>query len=119
MNNRGAALILAIFMMIVFGVIGAAIVTMLSTSSTTSSEDLISTQTFFIAESGVEIRIKQASAGDTSASKTYSYNNYSINVLLTPLSTITKNSEVKTMYKVKSSASIYNIRRSIIVKFWK
>ena len=121
MNNRGAALMLAIFMIIVFGIIGAAIVTMLTTSSITSSEDLISSQAFFMAESGGEIRIKQFLDDPTNSTdnKTYSYNNFTITTELNIVKTINHVSNTRVFSILTSTATEDNIRRAITVKFWK
>ncbi len=116
MNNKGAALMLAIFMLIVFAIIGAAVVTMLTTSSITSSEDLISSQALFMAESGAEIRIKDFLNNSLTDNKTYSYNGFT-------MQTGFINSDVqaigKKIYLLKSTASKDNIRRAIKIKFWK
>lgn len=53
-NNKGFSLLLAVFLLVVFGFIGVSIVTMLSNQSVSSSEELISAQAFYLAESGVE-----------------------------------------------------------------
>ena len=107
MGNKGAALIVAIFMLIVFAIIGTTIVTMLSTSSITSSEDLISAQTFFMAESGAEIRIKEFLNGTLTSNKTYTYNDFTIQTSL-------NGNEIVVL---KSTASKGNIKRTIKVKF--
>jgi len=59
-NNKGFSLLLAVFLLVVFGFIGVSIVTMLSNQSVSSSEELISVQAFYLAESGVEWGIRKS-----------------------------------------------------------
>ncbi|MEC9493246.1 hypothetical protein [Flexistipes sp.] len=59
-NNRGFSLLLAVFLLVVFGFIGVSIVTMLSNQSVSSSEELISAQAFYLAESGIEWGIRKS-----------------------------------------------------------
>ena len=59
-NNKGFSLLLAVFLLVVFGFIGVSIVTMLSNQSVSSSEELISAQAFYLAESGVEWGIRES-----------------------------------------------------------
>ena len=115
-NNRGAAIIFAVFMLVVFALIGAAIVTMLSVSSTTASEDLISTQAFFLAESGAEIRIMKAISGDKTSNDNYTYNDYNIRTYITQLGTDTDNT--KDFFQVDSLCTKGSIKRKVRVKFW-
>ncbi|AEI15384.1 hypothetical protein Flexsi_1742 [Flexistipes sinusarabici DSM 4947] len=59
-NNKGFSLLLAVFLLVVFGFIGVSIITMLSNQSVNSSEELISAQAFHLAESGVEWGIRES-----------------------------------------------------------
>ena len=118
-NNKGFSLIFAIFLLIVFAIIGAAILTMLSTSSLSSSEDLISTQAFFLAESGAEIRIFQLiSNNDSSQSKSYYFSTNSNYKIYTYLKKLADLPDSRKLYKVRSTGKISAIQRTIKIKFW-
>jgi len=64
-NNKGFSLLLAVFLLVIFGFIGVSIVTMLSNQSVSSSEELISAQAFYLAESGVEWGIRESITADS------------------------------------------------------
>ena len=116
-NNKGFSLIFAIFLLIVFSIIGTALITMVSTSHESSAEDLLFSQAFFLAESGAEIRIYQCvKDGNCNDNKTYLYNSNRIKTKIYKLADLP---EDKTFYQVKSEAKIRHIKRAIIVKFWK
>lgn len=118
-NNKGFSLIFAIFLLIVFAIIGTAILTMLSTSSLSSSEDLISTQAFFLAESGAEIRIFQLiSNNDSSQSKSYYFSTNSNYKIYTHLKKLADLPDSRKLYKVRSTGKISEIQRTIKIKFW-
>lgn len=57
MDNRGSTLILAIFMIIIFGIIGVSLVDMVVNENIETAEEFQSVQALFLAESGIEIAI--------------------------------------------------------------
>lgn len=118
-NNKGFSLIFAIFLLIVFAIIGTAILTMLTTSYQSSSEDLISTQAFFLAESGAEIRIFQLiSDNDSSENKNYYFSANSNYRIYTHLKKLADLPDSRELYKVRSTGKISTIQRTIKIKFW-
>ena len=119
-NSKGFALAYALFLMAIFGILGAAIVIMLNTSSVSSSEELLSVQALYLAESGAEIRIRKALEGDTSETtkiiKYDGFNNFSSKVKLDKIATTPDGEELYSLY---STGEIFNIKRKIYIKFWK
>gem|GEM_PF-1643123 len=118
-NNRGASLIVAIFMLVVFGVIGVGLVSMLTTSHETSSEDMVSIQAFFMAESGAEIKIFDTVKTGSVSPKSYSWGNYNITTAISSISDITENPKYSHYYNIKSKCTVMNIKREIEGKFLK
>jgi len=118
LDKKGFSLIFAIFMLVIFAVIGASVVTMLTTSTESSSEDLLYAQALYLAESGKEIRIMEAIKGDVSnGNKNYFFienNNLKIEVSLRKLSSIPDN---ESLYLLNSTGNVFHIRRKIKVKF--
>lgn len=109
-NRKGMSLIVAVFMLVVFSFIGITLVSILSTQSTSSSQELLSTQALFLAESGVEIAIKDnLSTGDN-----YILGNGKITLKIEDIDNITEDIH---LYKVESTGSIGEIKRKIAVKY--
>jgi len=119
-TQKGFVLAYALILLVIFSLLGVSIVSMLTTSSVTSSEDFISLQALYIAESGAEIRIRETLEGDTTEdSRTYefdNFNNYSTNVTLKE---IMDGPDGKKLFSVYSTGKIFNIKRKIFIKFWK
>jgi MSHA biogenesis protein MshP len=119
-TQKGFVLAYALILLVIFSLLGVSIVSMLTTSSVTSSEDFISLQALYIAESGAEIRIRETLEGDTTEdSRTYefdNFNNYSTNVTLKK---IMDGPDGKKLFSVYSTGKIFNIKRKIFIKFWK
>ena len=117
-SNKGFSLIFAIFMLLVFGIIGSAVITMLTTSTVTSTEDLLSSQALFLAETGEEIRIKEALDGDlTEGVKNYEFKdfeNFKITVSMKKIADIPTGKKIYSLY---STGKVFHIRRKIFVKF--
>jgi len=109
-NRKGMSLIVAVFMIVVFSFIGITLVSILSTQSISSSEELLSTQALFLAESGVEIAIKDnLSIGDN-----YILGNGKITLKIEDIGNITEDTH---LYKVESTGYIGDIERKIAVKY--
>ena len=118
-NKKGFILAYALILLVIFSVLGVAIVNMLITSSTTSSEDFLSVQALYLAESGAEIRIRQTLEGDTTeGNRTYKFNinsNFSSIVTLNKITTTPNGEELYSLY---STGKIFTIKRKIFIKFW-
>jgi MSHA biogenesis protein MshP len=110
-NQRGVSVILAIFMLLVLGVIMAALAGLLSNKAITSSEELLSTQALFLAETGVEIAINESLAIGTTNS--YSYRNGTINVTVTSLGIL----DGQSILQIDSRGTIGSINRQVRVKY--
>jgi MSHA biogenesis protein MshP len=119
-GNKGFVLAYALSLLAIFGIIGVSIVSMLTTSSITSSEDFLSLQSLFIAESGAEIRIRQALEGDTlEGSKIYKFNNNDNYIVKVTLKKIMKTSGGDEIFSVYAAGKCFNIKRKIFIKFRK
>lgn len=118
LNKKGFSLIFAIFLLVVFGIIGTAVLSMLSTSSEITSEDFLSTQAFYLAESGAEIRIYQAIKNDSTTTKKYYFYIKPEYKITTQLKNVVTIPNGKKLAEVESRGKIYNIRRTVMVKFW-
>ncbi len=118
--KRGFMLAYALILMVIFSALGVSIVSMLSTSSITSSENLLSLQCLFVAESGAEIRIREALEGDISnGSRIYTFNdakNYKAEVNFKKIADTPDGKEIFSIY---STGSIFNVKRRIFLKFWR
>ena len=119
LNNKGS-LIFVIFLLILFAFIGGMIVSLLSSSSVSSSEDLLSAQAFYLAESGKEIAIERCLNEGFCDNATYMLNdgNMVVNFIFsTPIKL--DNGSDATLYEATSEGKIGSIRRKIEFKFWK
>ena len=112
-NRKGMSLIVAVFMIVVFSFIGITLVSILSTQSISSSEELLSTQALFLAESGVEIAIKD----NLSAGGTYTLGNGKIELQIEDIGDISDDAGYSDLYKVESTGYIGDIERKIAVKY--
>ena len=72
MRQKGFALILAIFMLIVFSIIGFVLVNLVSSENVESVEEWQSVQALFLAESGAEIAITEC-LNNAKCSGSYDY----------------------------------------------
>ena len=109
----------ALFLLLIFSVLGVSIVSMLSTSSVTSSEDFLSLQSLYLAETGAEIRIRQALEGDTTENSiTYTFNNFDNYVINVRLKKIASTPDGKELFSIYSTGKIFNVKRKIFIKFW-
>ena len=123
LNNKGS-LIFVIFLLILFAFIGGMIVSLLSSSSVSSSEDLISEQAFYLAESGKEIAIERCIADNkkdcSDEDGTYMLGNGKMIVKFISRDNITlDNGLIATLYKATSEGEIGDIKRKIEFEFWK
>jgi len=116
-KNRGSALLYAVFLIILFSFLGLAIVNLLSSTSTVSSENLLYSEALSCAEAGKEIAIMQCLEGSCSNS-TYDFNGN--NILIRYVNSVTLPNG-KTLYTATSECimSLGNIKREIEFKFWK
>ena len=73
MKQKGFALILAIFMLVVFSIIGFILVNMVTSENIESVEEWQSVQALFLAESGVEIAITECLNDGSKCSGSYDY----------------------------------------------
>jgi len=117
LDKRGFSILFVIFLLIVFSIMGLALVVMLTTSSKTSSEYLLSTQAYYLAQSGAEIRIMEAINGDNSKSKNYFFANNSKFKIFTEMDNIGTLSNGKKLYQIESEGVILNLKRKIKIKF--
>ncbi|TYB33447.1 MAG: hypothetical protein FXF49_06285 [Flexistipes sinusarabici] len=117
-NKKGMSLIVAVFMIVVFSFIGITLVSILSTQSTSSSQELLSTQALFLAESGVEIAIADNLSDNLSADNdTYILGNGKIELQIDNIGNIPGDPAYSDLYKVESTGSIGDIKRKIAVKY--
>jgi MSHA biogenesis protein MshP len=73
-NDKGFALILAVFMLVVFSIIGFVLVNIVTYQNVESVEELQSVQALFLAESGAEIAVTECLNDDTKCQiGTYDY----------------------------------------------
>jgi len=72
-KQKGFALILAIFMLVVFSIIGFILVNMVTSENIESVEEWQSVQALFLAESGVEIAITECLNDGSKCSGSYDY----------------------------------------------
>jgi hypothetical protein len=113
-NQRGVSILFAVFMLLVLGMIMVALVGLLSTSETSSAEELLSTQTLFLAETGIEIAITENLAAGIHGP--YSYRNGpngNIQVVVSSLGTL----DGLQILQVDSTGTIGDIRRRVRVKY--
>lgn len=86
-DKKGSSLIFAVFLLVIFGFIGVILVTILSNQSISSSEELLSTKAFYLAESGCEIAIADNQTGsndliyDGNNKTSLTYNNFTIEII--------------------------------------
>ena len=73
MRQKGFALILAIFMLIVFSIIGFVLVNLVTSENVESVEEWQSVQALFLAESGVEIAITECLNNIAKCTGSYDY----------------------------------------------
>ncbi len=123
LNNKGS-LIFVVFLLILFAFIGGMIVSLLSSSSVSSSEDLLSAQAFYLAESGKEIAIEKCIADEgkdcNDYNETYRLGNGKMVVTFLSKDNITlDNGSRATLYTATSEGEIGDIKRKIEFKFWK
>ncbi len=119
LNNKGS-LIFVIFLLILFAFIGVMIVSLLSSSSVSSSEDLISEQAFYLAESGKEIAIERCLNDGFCDNATYILGNGKMVVkFLLEAPIILDNNTHGILYETTSEGEIGDIKRKIEFKFWK
>ncbi len=123
LNNKGS-LIFVVFLLILFAFIGGMIVSLLSSSSVSSSEDLLSAQAFYLSESGKEIAIERCIADGkkdcNDYNETYRLGNGKMVVTFLSKDNITlDNGSRATLYTATSEGEIGNIKRKIEFKFWK
>jgi len=119
LNNKGS-LIFVIFLLILFAFIGGMIVSLLSSSSVSSSEDLLSAQAFYLAESGKEIAIERCVSGGFCDNATYKFGNGKMIIEFishTPM--VRYNNSHIILYEATSEGEIGDIKRKIEFKFWK
>ncbi len=74
-NRKGVSLIVAIFMIVILGLIIVGLLTMVTTSHVSSAEELNSVQALFLAETGIEI------FGVTGNQGSYSLNGNTIQII--------------------------------------
>lgn len=117
LNRKGFSILFVIFLLIVFSIMGLALIVMLTTSSKISAEYLLSTQAFYLAQSGAEIRIMQAIKGDKSKSKSYFFADNNKFKIFTEMHNIGKLPDGKNLYLIESQGNIMNLKREIKIKF--
>ncbi|UOD35600.1 hypothetical protein DSN97_04580 [Deferribacteraceae bacterium V6Fe1] len=109
------SIIVAVFMLVVFGFIGMALVAMLTNQSISSSEEFLSTKALFLAESGVEIAIVDNKSPGSYGP--YTIGNGNIDFIVTDIGDILNDSEYKDIYKVESTGYIGDVKRKVLVKY--
>ncbi|WP_025270331.1 hypothetical protein [Hippea sp. KM1] len=118
LNNKGS-LIFIVFLLILFAFIGGMIVSLLSSSSISSSEDLLSAQALYLAESGKEIAIERCVIEGSCIGGVYTMGNGKITLKFLGNSTITlDNGSTVKLHTVTSEGEIGDIKRKIEFKFW-
>ncbi|WP_041223656.1 hypothetical protein [Deferribacter desulfuricans] len=86
-DKKGSSLIFAVFLLVIFGFIGVTLITILSNESISSSEELLSTKAFYLAESSCEITIADNLTGtneliyDENNKTSLTYNNFTIEII--------------------------------------
>ncbi|KAA0257357.1 hypothetical protein FHQ18_09935 [Deferribacter autotrophicus] len=85
LNNKGVSLLFAIFLLLVFSFIGVTLITILINETISSSEELLSIQAFYLAESGCEIAITdnltdRKLSYNSNNTATINYNNFTIEI---------------------------------------
>ena len=118
--NRRGSLIFVVFLLILFAFIGAMIVSLLSSSSVSSSEDLLSSQAFCLAESGKEIAVERCVNNNICDNATYTLGNGKMYVnFISSSPIILDNGSQAKLYVATSEGEINGIKRKIEFKFWK
>lgn len=114
--NRGSALIYAIFMLVVFGFIGVAIVSVVVNQNVASSEELLSTKALFLAETGVNIAISEDKA--PGGYGPYSLGSGQIVFDVSDIGDLENDKKGYTkLYKVSSTGIIGDMKRKVEVKY--
>ena len=110
-NQRGVSIIFAVFMLLVLGIIMAALVGLLNNKAISSADELLSTQALFLAESGVEIASNEGlTAGGP---YNYNYSNGTIYVSVSSLGVL----DGQTILQIDSKGTIGEINRQVRVKY--
>ncbi|AEA34102.1 hypothetical protein [Hippea maritima] len=118
--NKKGSLIFIVFLLILFAFVGAMIVSLLSSSSVSSSEDLISSQAFYLAESGKEIAIERCVNEGFCDNATYTLDNGEMVVVFVSNASITiDNGSNSILYESTSEGKLEDTKRKIEFKFWK
>ena len=110
-NQRGVSILFAVFMLLVLGIIMAALVGLLSNKSISSAEELLSTQALFLAETGVEIAINDGLVAG--GPYNYSYTNGTISVSVSSLGIL----DGQTILQIDSKGTIGEINRQVRGKY--
>ena len=110
-NQRGVSILFAIFMLLVLGLLMAALVGLLSNKSLSSAEELVSSRALFLAETGVELAITENLPAGTN--NNYSYQDGNIQVSIISLGVLDGNN----ILQVDSLGTIGDIKRKLRVKY--
>ncbi len=118
--DKKGSLLFVVFLLILFAFIGAIVVSLLSVSSISSSEDFVSKKAFYLAESGKEIAIEKCASENVCADGDYTMENGKISVRFLSHKNINLNNGTSAeLYTATSEGIIGDIRKKIEFKFWK
>jgi Tfp pilus assembly protein PilX len=116
MNNKGSALILAVFIIIVIGIIGVTLMNMIVTQNAKTADEFYYVQALYDAESGAEIAIYECLYNSNCNNDTYYIKSNNHKAEIEFISTSQLNGA--TIYTITSLATVDNsIKRKIKVKF--
>ena len=114
--KKGSALIYAVFMLVVFGFIGVAVVSVLVNQNMGSSEELLSTKALFLAETGVNIAIVENKSPGSYGP--YSLGSGQIVFSVSDIGDLENDKKGYTkLYKVSSLGIIGDVKRRVEVKY--
>lgn len=109
LNERGLAVLTAVFTMIVFALLAAATVALISGSSQTSADEYLSQQAFHVADAGVEYTAKKLSSVADWSNQLDFTNNFGDGVFR--ITFVSKTSSTAT---IRSDGTVGGITRSIL-----
>ena len=109
--NRGFALIAAIFIIVVFGILGYAVASLIAVDSVSTSKTLRATQALHIAEAGIRYAITTNIDGDTDWSDNTGFTKSFYNGSFT----VSYSSQSKNIINVSSTGTINGISRTVQV----
>jgi Tfp pilus assembly protein PilX len=116
MNKKGSALVLAVFLIIILGIIGVTLMNMIVNQNAKSAEEFLYIQALYDAESGAEIAVYECLYNSNCNNDTYYIKSNNHKVEINYESSATLNGTA--VYTISSLSTINNdIRRKIRIKF--